>query len=134
MEGEGVAVTANLPSESGMNNKGLQVHETKKEPQCRKTPFSPLPYAPPPPPPSQRCIVSANCRLRSRAATSEEPKHTAPNQNVLCPMQMLTPRPAFLHCSKSNLIVFHLQVYQQNITNINVANVHQKFHGVFIHI
>lgn len=51
MEGEGVAVTANLPSESGMNNKGLQVHETKKEPQCRKTPFSPLPYAPPPPPP-----------------------------------------------------------------------------------
>lgn len=28
MEG-GVAVTANLPSESGMNNKGLQVHETK---------------------------------------------------------------------------------------------------------
>jgi len=90
---------------------------------------------PSPVPPPIRCIVSANCRLRSRAATSEEPKHTAPDQNVLCPMQMLTPRPAFLHWSKSNLIVFHLQVYQHNITNINgytnnVANVQKKFHVV----
>jgi len=33
--------------------------------------------------------VSANCRLSSRAATSEEPKHTAPDQNVLWQMQML---------------------------------------------
>jgi len=54
-------------------------------------------------------------------------------------MQMLPLRPAFLHCSKSNLIVFHLQVYQHNITNINgytnnVANVQKKFHVVFIHI
>jgi len=40
--GEGVAVTANLPSESGMNNKGLQVHETQEHQRVLGNSFLPI--------------------------------------------------------------------------------------------